>query len=187
VIELHRRSLEAVTAIVAAVSDSQLGRPTPCAQWNLGQLLAHMAVQNRGFAAAARGEQTELSYWEPGPYVPGSFADSADEVRQAFASSTTSLFWLPELPRTPYPAQTAIGFHLIDNIVHGWDVAKSLGYTPTFDADLLEAALPLTLAVAGGSARERPGASFGKELPGGDSALEQIVAWLGRDPHWQVY
>lgn len=50
----HERALRASVAIVAQVSERDLGRPTPCADWTLRDLLAHMTVQHEGFAAAAR-------------------------------------------------------------------------------------------------------------------------------------
>ena len=62
---------------VEAVLPSQLDLPTPCADWNLGELVAHLVAENRGFAAIARGAiwSTQLSeevrfgpeMWRPGP------------------------------------------------------------------------------------------------------------------------
>jgi hypothetical protein len=46
-------AVRASVAVVAQVSTGDLGRLTPCAEWDLGTLIAHMTAQHRGFAAAA--------------------------------------------------------------------------------------------------------------------------------------
>ncbi|MCX4393151.1 MULTISPECIES: hypothetical protein [unclassified Streptomyces] len=39
-----------------------------------------------------------------------------------------------------FAAPRAIGFHLVDYVVHGWDVAASLGIRAAYDQDLVRAA-----------------------------------------------
>ncbi|MGZ8748588.1 MAG: maleylpyruvate isomerase N-terminal domain-containing protein, partial [Mycobacterium sp.] len=60
----HRTAVLASVDAVNAVTRDDLARPTPCAGWDLATLLAHMTVQHRGFAAAARGV-TDLDVWDP--------------------------------------------------------------------------------------------------------------------------
>ena len=48
--------------VVKQVQATDLTRPTPCAGWTLADLLGHMTVQHRGFAAAARGDGAELAH-----------------------------------------------------------------------------------------------------------------------------
>ena len=70
-------------------------------------------------------------------------------------------FALAEIsPVLRFPAAQAISFHFIDYVVHGWDVARSLGVAYQPEPDLLAAALPVALAVPGGQARKRDGAAF---------------------------
>ena len=52
---MHRTVVLASVDVVSAVTTDDLSRPTPCAGWNLSDLLTHMTVQHRGFAAAAHG------------------------------------------------------------------------------------------------------------------------------------
>lgn len=61
--EFDQRALKTTHAIVSHVTVDQLEAPTPCGEWTLGQLLAHMVAQNHGFAAAARGERRLSSAW----------------------------------------------------------------------------------------------------------------------------
>jgi uncharacterized protein (TIGR03086 family) len=81
-----------------------------------------------------------------------------------------------------FPAALVIGFHLLDTVVHGWDVATSLGVPYRPDGDLVAATLQLAELVPTGAARERPGAAFGPELPVTAEAgpWPRALALLGR-------
>jgi uncharacterized protein (TIGR03086 family) len=188
----HREALDVARTVVAAVDPAALDRPTPCSAWTLGQLLAHMTGQNHGFAASARGETRDLGIWADRPVgaEPAKvFGESADAVAAAFAEDGVlgRGFWLPEIrDGRLFPAELAIGFHFVDSVVHAWDVAKSLGAPLEFDAALLDAVLPIALAVPDGDNRLAEGASFrpGREVSEGAPTLDQVVAVLGRDPQW---
>jgi uncharacterized protein (TIGR03086 family) len=189
--------METAAALVARVRPGGLGVRTPCAAWDLGQLLAHMTGQNHGFAASARGEQADLGIWADRPVTAGEdpgrvFAASADAVVAAFAAIEDlagTRMWLPEIRPEPVPAAVAVGFQLVDTVVHAWDVAKSLGTEVEFGPQMLAATLPIALAVPDGAARAAEGAAFAPELPGlredkGAATLDRILSVLGRDPKW---
>jgi uncharacterized protein (TIGR03086 family) len=71
-------------------------------------------------------------------------------------------------------------------VVHGWDVARSLGLEPEPEPSVLAVALKVAQAVPAGPARLEPGAAFGPEVavPEEADTLGRIVALLGRSPHW---
>src|SRR5579859_7441834 len=52
-VRLDARAVLASIQIVSQASTADLARPTPCADWTLADLLAHMTAQHNGFAAAA--------------------------------------------------------------------------------------------------------------------------------------
>src|SRR6266568_4055863 len=94
---------------------------------------------------------------------------------------------LPEISTSQtVPAAQAIGFHLVDYVVHGWDVARSLGVSLELDPDVAEAALRIALAVPDGLDRLGPGSAFrpSQPAPAGASQLSRIVSALGRSPSW---
>ncbi|MEU7153576.1 TIGR03086 family metal-binding protein [Streptomyces sp. NPDC045470] len=193
---LHRAVLDTATELVWRVRPEHFGLPTPCAAWDLGRLVAHMTGQNLGFAAAARGQVTSAADFAPRPAgdAPGAaFAASAREVVAAFAEPGVPQrrFALPELgPGVTVRAHRGIGFHFVDTVVHAWDVARSLGTTVTFPAEVLTPALEIARAVPGGAAREEPGAAFGpvREAPAAGAGpvpvLDRVLALLGRSPAW---
>lgn len=191
-INLHRTAVLASVEVVSQVGLDDLPRPTPCSEWTLADLLAHMTVQHNGFAAAARGNGGDLEVWRIQPLGPDPVAGyraAADDVLAAFSEdgALDREFVLPEFhPVTRFPGARAIGFHLIDYVVHAWDVARSIDVPYELDPSLSEIALHIALAVPDGDNRRTPGAAFRPALPPGDAAtpLDRILTALGRSPRW---
>ena len=189
-IELDAVAVRASVDLAARVTPADLARPTPCAAWTLYGLLAHMATQHHGFAAAADG-QDGPEPWKLrtlGADPAGDYRAAAERVLAAFAADGVldREFPLPEI-RTGqrFPAAQAISFHFVDYVVHSWDVARTLGVPVTFGPGVLAAALAVARAVPGGQARLVPGAAFAPAVPGAaGGTLEEIIALLGRSPTW---
>jgi uncharacterized protein (TIGR03086 family) len=189
---LNARAVRASVQVVSQVRAVDLARPTPCGDWTLAQLIAHMTAQHDGFAAAAAGNGADLARWQPAEPAADpvrEYAAAAERVLAAFGADGVlgRRFALPEISPRPFPAVQAIGFHLVDYVVHGWDVARSLGSGPyRLDPDLLSAALLIAQAVPDDERRRRPDAAFAPAVPAQDSLspLDRIVALLGRRPHW---
>jgi uncharacterized protein (TIGR03086 family) len=191
--DLDRRAVAASVEVVSRVTADDLGRPTPCSEWTLGQLLTHMTAQHLGFAAAAAGHGADPDAWKAAPLAGEpvlEYAAAADAVIAAFAEPSVleRRFQLPEImPGMAFPAGQAISFHFIDYVVHGWDVARALGVSYELDAELAEAGLPVAQAVPCGASRLRPGAAFRPVLdaPAEADPLDRILTLLGRSPDWQ--
>ncbi|RSM53833.1 TIGR03086 family protein [Actinoplanes sp. ATCC 53533] len=184
----HARAVRATVPLVARVLPPDLSLPTPCAEWDLGHLLAHMTAQHRGFAAAAAGRGGDLDIWRPqalGDDPGREYAQAAESVIAAFAEPDVldRDLLLPEITSTPIPGRLVIGFHLVDYVVHGWDVARTLGIPYELPPDVLAVALPIAEAVPDGETRLTPDAAFAPRLPDpGEDPLDRILALLGRDP-----
>jgi uncharacterized protein (TIGR03086 family) len=191
IVRLDARAVQASVTVVASAGHADLARPTPCGDWTLGQLLVHMTVQHDGAAAAGNG--ADPSVWRARPPAAdpvAEYAAAADRVLRAFAADGILArdFALPEIgPGAAFPAAMAISFHFVDYVVHGWDVARTLGMDYELDPDLLAVALSVAEAVPDDEGRLRPGAAFAPRVaePQGDSQLDRIVALLGRRPDWR--
>ncbi|MDJ0347298.1 TIGR03086 family metal-binding protein [Streptomyces sp. H10-C2] len=192
-VELNRQAVLRSVEIVDGVTVEQLGLFTPCAAWNLGELLGHMTAQHRGFAAAARGDGGDPSAWEVRPLgddPAGAYAEAARSVVAAFAAEGVMdrEFVLPEIrDGESFRASTAIGFHLVDYVVHGWDVAVSIGVRADFPPAVVAAASAVAQMVPTGDVRSQPDSSFApeRETDDGASAMDGMLALLGRDPLWR--
>ncbi|MGV0789438.1 TIGR03086 family metal-binding protein [Mycolicibacterium sp. XJ2] len=193
----HRTAINATVDIVSRVTVDDLDRPTPCAGWNLAELLTHMTVQHRGFAAAARGAGGDLAVWEPLTVADavradpgGTYAAAAAEVVTAFAAEGVldATFALPEFGEdATVPGAMAIGFHFVDYVVHGWDVARSIGVPFGLPGDVVAAVLPLAMGVPDGEIRDADNSPFARALePQAEaSELDRVLRHLGRSPDWR--
>ena len=186
---LHRQALELVTALLPAVTLNQLARPTPCAGWDLRQLLEHMIGQNHGFASAV----TSADDAAPAAFAPRvlstdvatDWEDSALHLQRAFAEADPArAVLLPEISTEQrLPTGMVVGFHLLDTVVHGWDIATTVGAQYLPDPELVAAVVPMAEMVPDGPEFRGPGCAFAPRLD-----TEHIEDWnrvltlLGRSP-----
>ncbi|NTY61703.1 TIGR03086 family metal-binding protein [Mycolicibacterium sphagni] len=189
----HRIAVTTSIDLVDTVRRTDLDRITPCAGWNLADLLAHMTIQHRGFAGAARGHGADPSNWRVETVVDtvrqdpaGTYKEAANDALEAFwVAADDAPFALPEFgDNAVFPGTIAMGFHFVDYVVHGWDVAASLGVDYQLPGDVLTAVLPLVLAVPDGEVRDLESVPFGRgiETIDGASDFERILRHLGRRP-----
>ncbi|MBF4996392.1 TIGR03086 family protein [Nocardia sp. BSTN01] len=191
--ELDRKAVDYSVTIVSKVAGADLHRPTPCGEWDLTQLLTHMAAQHRGFAAAARGHGADPAVWRMDPPADpvAAYREAAADVTAAFSEAGVPqrVFALPEFgPGFTAPGGQAIGFHLIDYVVHGWDVARAIDLPYALDPELAEPALRIAEAVPDGDFRSQPGSAFAPAVPNAapSDPLARILSLLGRSPSWPV-
>ena len=186
IISWNERAVRAAVTVVAQVSPEDLSRPTPCVEWDLAALLAHMTAQHCGFAAAAAGDGADPGAWATRPLGPDPVAEytaAAEAVIGAFAVPGVAerQFRLPEAGPRAIPGHLAVAFHFVDYLVHGWDVAAAIGHPYEPDADLVTAALPIVAAVPDDESRLAPGAPFGPALPDpGTGSFDRLLALVGR-------
>jgi uncharacterized protein (TIGR03086 family) len=190
--ELDRRAMGVTAELIPGITPAQLDSPTPCGLWLLRDLLAHIVGQYYGFALAASGQPTDLDAFRPRPVgdgFAGAYAAAAALVTSAFADDRVldRAFYLPEIrDGGPYPAPMAIGFHFVDEVVHAWDLAKSIGAPVEFDDEVLETALSISARVPNDPATRGGGFAFALGAGSDPDAptLDRIVTLLGRRPDW---
>jgi uncharacterized protein (TIGR03086 family) len=184
---LHRRALDDAGRLLARVGPTDLDRRTPCAGWDLRALLAHLIGQNHGFAAAVAGQDAPREAFAPRDPPPDAVAaawrDSADLLTAAFAAAPLDrevlLVEISTDRRVPVAA--AVGFQLLDTVVHTWDVATSLGESYRPDDELVAATLAQARRIPDGPAREGPRAAFGPSRPVlGEDGWRDALALVGR-------
>jgi uncharacterized protein (TIGR03086 family) len=183
---------EALAGLVARVSDDELGKPTPCPAYTLGDLIDHVGGLALAFTAAARketgghnenvpsGDAARL----PGDWrtrIPRDLDALVEAWRQPGAWAGTTRIAGMDMPAG------MVGITLADELaVHGWDVARATGQPYTCDPAVLEAARTFLGMFASPDAPSGPDVAFGpsREHPAGAPLLEQVVAMAGRNPEW---
>lgn len=187
-IALDRTALQESLRVLRAARDTDWERPSPCAGWTLRDLVTHMTAQHHGFAAAARGSGADRTYWiapDLGREPYKVYDESVRHVLAAFAEEGVMErgFTLPEIGGT-FTGRIAVGFHLLDYVVHSWDVATTVGVGLDLPGPVVDAALDIARRVPKDPELRGPGSAFAPALstPEDASPLEEMLALLGRSP-----
>jgi uncharacterized protein (TIGR03086 family) len=185
--ELDRRSLGVIDKIVSGVTETDLGRETPCAGWNLGDLLRHQVSENHAFAIALReGSAPEWNTGVLGPDPYRSYAESVKAVLAALAEEGALERQVTVREFGTFPGAFAARMHLVDSVAHGWDLAKtlSMSYEPDEDAVADVVAFARMIPADPGERRARGTFDVVVETPPGASPLDEFLGLVGRNPHW---
>jgi uncharacterized protein (TIGR03086 family) len=172
---------------LAAVPAADLERPTPCPDWNVGQLIEHVIRGDVMACALLRGASRDEALAAQAP--PGfdrdaqrAFAAAADEVAALFAEPG-AMEPTVHHPIGDVPASMLLGFRAGDYTYHAWDLARATDQDETMDADVVAALLSVALASADrlkASGRFGGGASgsVGEDAP----AQARLLDIVGRRP-----
>lgn len=163
------RALDQVGDVLAAAHEDHLSLPTPCSEWNVAQLIAHLVNDSRTFAAMARGEEVDWSV-EPEPVTSG--------WAQAFRAAADDLIHLWH--QAGDKAQSGqVDWQTAEFAVHSWDLARAIGYDGSLDPEVAERGLAF---MSTSLTSENRGGAFDPEVtaPDGASAYERLAAFAGR-------
>lgn len=184
----HAATLRAVvdtaTAVILDIEDDQLTNPTPCAEWNVRELLNHLVATSRRFAIAAdKGRVGDAEAQALDGDVLG------DDFRGAWAETGKQLLLAFERPDVLGKALTlssgdttgdvAIDLAALEVGVHTADLARATGL-PTGD--------PAPFAAVFGILRARmtedwrgPGLLDDEQpVPPQAGVVDQLLAYAGR-------
>jgi uncharacterized protein (TIGR03086 family) len=159
---------------------SPLTLPTPCSDWDLGQLLAHMEDSLDALAEAAELGRVEL---DPRPAVPDT-ARIIDRLIQR--ACTTRAAWHQRITSAPIGVDnlrlgrdTIVLVGALEIGVHGWDVARATGQSRRLPEDLAVRLYDVALAVVTPEERARRFAPA-LSVPASAPASTRLLAHLGR-------
>ncbi|MEU7892026.1 TIGR03086 family metal-binding protein [Nonomuraea sp. NPDC049152] len=161
-------------ALVRDLSEEELALPTPCADFDVRRLLAHLEWVAEMFESmAAKGPRPEQ-----GEYT----GDFPERMGRALAAWSEPEAWEGE-SSVGMPMATTAHLLLVDLIVHGWDLAAATGRPYQQDEQAVEKALAFTEQMA---PMGRAKGAFGRqvEVPGDAAALDRLLGVTGRDPAW---
>ncbi|MGW6269846.1 TIGR03086 family metal-binding protein [Streptomyces sp. NPDC055060] len=181
----------ALRSAVRGVPEGDWERPTPCAEWNVTQVLQHAAGDQLGYAASLTGGPGPAE----NPFAPsGKLTDSPEALLEPALAATWAAWATVDATaqevRVPLPPGTmtaalGVGACALDAAVHAWDIAVATGQpsplTDELARPLLEVAHQIVeplraFAFAPALEAEAGGATTG-EAAG-------LLRYLGRDPHW---
>jgi uncharacterized protein (TIGR03086 family) len=162
---------------------SPLSLPTPCSDWDLGQLLVHMDESLVAIAEAAELGHVEVDRHAREPEV----GQLVDRIVQR--ACRTRAAWKQRLTSAPLAVgdlvlgrDTVVLVGALEIAVHGWDVAVATGQQRRLPEDLAARLYDVALAVVTPDERGR---RFGPEVPVSPTAPAStlLLGHLGRTVH----
>ena len=169
------------------VAPGEMALPTPCADWDLEALLAHLAASMADLEAAIRTGHLDVDPGKPeNPALPD--ADDGDPVETlrdqaanllvaCYAHHGPDRFVL--VGGLPLPAGVVACTGAVEIAVHGWDVSAARGRGSPIPPALATRMLRLSPLLVTG--REGLFAAPVR-VPAQASPGDQLVAYLGRSP-----
>ncbi|MFI9326034.1 TIGR03086 family metal-binding protein [Kitasatospora sp. NPDC052868] len=182
---LYLLALGQLEKLIAEVTPEALGRPTPCTEYDLRQLLGHVVggvhrlayIGEGGIAhdvAAATGDQPDDGW-------PAALGRARARVTAAWADDA-KLDRPSVAPWGEVPGRAVLGGYIVEAVTHSWDIARALGSSLVLDGPLAETALSIARAVLPPGSRDET-IPFADErtAPEGADAATRLAAWLGRE------
>lgn len=120
-----------VIDLLADVTDDQLTRPTPCTEYSVSDLLAHLDQVSRGFAALARAEsdddQADTATEPDGSFSDGWRVGIAAHLRELGDAWDDPTAWQGTTNSGGVDLPNALWgkIALTEVVVHGWDLATA--------------------------------------------------------------
>jgi uncharacterized protein (TIGR03086 family) len=180
---LDRRASEATGALLAGLRADQLDLPTPCTQWTVRGVVEHLVDTADFFTATARGAaRPDRAGADPRP----AFAAATADYLAAFADDAVLDLRFDLGGKGVVDGRAATAIHLVDVLVHGWDIGRATGVEVVLADDVVAAALRIAATYPDIPAVRGPGGAFAPALAVSDTAspVSRLVAMLGRDPEW---
>ena len=186
----------------ALVEPGEMSLPTPCADWDLGMLLAHLGdsmadletalrtghLDQEGQPEQAAGDPVEVLRDQAARLLCACFGYGIQEIPESFVT----------VGGLPLPAGLVACTGAVEIAVHGWDVSAARGRASRAGAARggaggiggVSGTEPIPAALARRMLRLCPLLVAGREglfalpveLPAGASPGDQLVGYLGRVP-----
>jgi uncharacterized protein (TIGR03086 family) len=183
------RAADGFSRRLQAAPDEAWSNPTPCSEWDVRALVAHVIGGNRLAAGILRGAHHEEVLRELQALGVVTAGDVVAEYEQSAAEQRAAFREEGALDRSvnhvigDIPSGMLLGFRVSDLAIHSWDLARGLGVDDTLDPDVLEVVLRFAEPLGAGlKASGRFGEGASGALPEGASLQERVLDLHGRRP-----
>ncbi|MBA2607439.1 MAG: TIGR03086 family protein [Actinobacteria bacterium] len=147
---------------------------TPCEQWDVRMLINHMCDSQQYFIGKAKGEDAA----PPSPNPPELVGSDPVLTYNSYSAATIDVYRDPQAQENE---GVGLGISFVDQLVHGWDLAKATGQDTAMPEGLADTAWQL---VEGRLTDDKRGAAFqpaiatAPDLP----AQDKLLSYMGRNP-----
>jgi uncharacterized protein (TIGR03086 family) len=165
------RAIDQAGDVLALIHPDEWDRPTPCPDWTVRDLAAHLAAAPEHFLQMARGEEVD---WNARADVAdglwaGHFRNHGDDL-------------IHHWHEQPDDQAAQADWQSAELGVHTWDLVRAIGRGPRLDDEVAERGLAF---MKQNMPPERRGGAFGPEVEvAADApAYDRLAAFAGRNPH----
>jgi uncharacterized protein (TIGR03086 family) len=183
--EAHR----ALRTTVLGVAPNAWSLPTPCAEWNVTQVLQHAAGDQLAFDAAITGGPGPSE----NPFTPSGQLDDAPLaiIDRSLRASTNAWSTVSKegadaptpLPQGALAPWIGVGACALDAAVHAWDIAVATGQPSPLSLALADELMTVATCIVeplrGYGAYAAPLAPHSD-----DDEAAALLRYLGRQPSW---
>jgi uncharacterized protein (TIGR03086 family) len=186
-LDLLERALQQMSAVIGGIVLEQSGLPTPCAEWDVRELVRHVTGKDlRNFIAATRGVTAD---WQApaddlGPNWRAQFDEGSMALLEAWATvDPDAMVTFPG--GVEKPLRSRADQQIAEMCVHAWDLVRATGQQLALDDEAAERALAWAREMLRPEARGA-GKPFAHEVavPEDAPVYDRLAGWFGRDPHW---
>jgi uncharacterized protein (TIGR03086 family) len=180
---LYQRALDVFDTRIRAVRTDQWSEPTPCAEWNVRQLVNHVVAEDlwvpsllAGKTIAEVGDAFDGDQLGADPVAAWTTAATVARAAAAEPGAESRTVHLS------YGAERAAEYLMqlfADHLIHAWDLATAIGADITLPTDLVEACESW---FAGREEVYRAAGAIGERVPvpAGTDRQTRLLAAFGR-------
>jgi uncharacterized protein (TIGR03086 family) len=179
-----------MTGLIERIEDDQLGRPTPCGEATVGQLVAHvlmLSVAFRDAAAKVDGPTTSTPPTSAPPRLPKDWRQIAPgRLSELAAAWRDPAAWdgMTQAGGVVMPGSVTATVANNELVLHGWDLAVATAQPFDVAGPNLEASWEM-VSQTPDTPEARQGL-FGPvvAVAADASLLDRVLGGAGRDPRW---
>jgi len=185
--DVLERACRSTAAILEMVRSADLDQPTPCASWNVRDLVNHVVGGAGRFAELAekgavtdRGDDADCTAAD----FAATFRREAERLVAAFRAPGAMTKPM-KLPFGELPGSVCVWIAAGDIFTHGWDLAKATGQPTDLEPEVaarllaqIEPILPDDMRGPDGEAAFGPRVEIANSAP----AADRLAAFEGRHP-----
>jgi uncharacterized protein (TIGR03086 family) len=181
-----------LATVIAAVRAEDLGRRTPCTDFDLAVLRDHVLGWLQFFAAALADPQRRTRRPDPVAYRaaddPRDHGELVRECARTVAAAVRSGVQDGDVAvsQARMSGPSVLGMMLGEYLVHGWDLARALERPWDPPRAAVTAGLDFFAGMVSPQYRGGDAGFFAEEVPvpADAPALDRLLGFAGRDPRW---
>jgi uncharacterized protein (TIGR03086 family) len=172
--------------LIDGAEPSNWGRPTPCSEYDVKDLIGHMVGWSASFDAAANGRtpQGDPTAYETTDSSAAEFRAAVDSIVSGWRANGMDR-QVSLIGASGLPAPMVVDMTMMEYLAHGWDLATATGqpmhYNEAEARNILARAQPGPMA---GNDYRGEGKPFGLivDVPETAPALDRFAGFMGRTP-----